>query len=270
VATTTTERASPSSPRSSHLAAALADQADDVDVGRGVARQHRHHHRLADARAGEDAHALAAAAADEGVERAHPEVELGADPAAGMGGRRGGAQRLTRPALGQRALAVDRLAQRIDDPAEPGLHRVDRRLGLDHPRPAAETDAVERAQRHDQRAFVAEADHLARYDAAAARLDQAASADRQAAFDAADLHHQAIDRGHPAVDGAVLDRRQIVEQKVDRARHGSRPSFPGPGRLCGHPGPSSSRPVLGSVAPIDRRVRRRVGCRPAAIIGRSG
>ena len=44
-----------------HLAAALADEADHRDVGRGVARQHRQQHRLADAGAREDAHALAAA-----------------------------------------------------------------------------------------------------------------------------------------------------------------------------------------------------------------
>ena len=44
-----------------HLAAALADQADDDHVGRGVARHHAEQHPLADAGAGEQAHALAAA-----------------------------------------------------------------------------------------------------------------------------------------------------------------------------------------------------------------
>ena len=56
-----------------HLAASLADQADDVDVGRRRAGDHAQQRRLADAGAGEDAEPLAAAAGDEGVERAHAE-----------------------------------------------------------------------------------------------------------------------------------------------------------------------------------------------------
>ena len=43
------------------LAAALADQADDDHVGAGVARHHAEQHALADAGAGEQADALAAA-----------------------------------------------------------------------------------------------------------------------------------------------------------------------------------------------------------------
>ena len=56
-----------------HLAAALADQGDHVDVGLGVARDHAEQRRLADAGAGEDAEALALAAGDQGVDGAHPE-----------------------------------------------------------------------------------------------------------------------------------------------------------------------------------------------------
>ena len=44
-----------------HFAAALADQAHDDDVGAGVARHHAEQHALADAGAGEQADALAAA-----------------------------------------------------------------------------------------------------------------------------------------------------------------------------------------------------------------
>ena len=71
-----------------HLAAALADQPDHRDVGHDVAGQHRQQHRLADAGAGEDAHALAVAAGDEDVQRANAEVERRADAPAGMGRRR--------------------------------------------------------------------------------------------------------------------------------------------------------------------------------------
>ena len=94
-----------------HLAAAFADQPDHRDVGRHVARQHRQQHRFADAGAGENAHALAAAAGQEGIERAHAEIERRADPAAGMRQRRRVAERIRRWPEQQRTLAVDRLAQ---------------------------------------------------------------------------------------------------------------------------------------------------------------
>ena len=76
-----------------HLAAALADEADHRDVGHDIAREHREQHRLADARAGEDAHALAAAAGEEGIERAHAEIERRAHAPARMRRRRRVAER---------------------------------------------------------------------------------------------------------------------------------------------------------------------------------
>ena len=57
------------------LAAALADQADHDHVGAGVARHHAEQHALADAGAGEQAHALAAADGEQRVDRAHAGVE---------------------------------------------------------------------------------------------------------------------------------------------------------------------------------------------------
>ena len=56
-----------------HLAATLADEADHVDVGRRRAGDHAQQRRLADAGAGEDAEALAAAARHQRVQRAHAE-----------------------------------------------------------------------------------------------------------------------------------------------------------------------------------------------------
>ncbi len=100
-----------------HLAAALADQPDHRNVGLDVAGEHRQQHRFAHAGAGENAHALAAAAGREGIERPHAEIERSAHPPAGMGGRRVVAEAIRRRPRRQRALAVDRLAHRIDDPA---------------------------------------------------------------------------------------------------------------------------------------------------------
>src|ERR1700759_5632555 len=75
-----------------HLAAPLADQADDHRAALGVLGQHRQQHRLADAGAGEDAQPLAAAAGGEDVHRPHAEVEPFADPVAGVRRRRRAAQ----------------------------------------------------------------------------------------------------------------------------------------------------------------------------------
>ncbi len=77
-----------------HLAAALADEADHVDVGRRRAGDHAQQRRLADAGAGEDAEALAAAAGDERVERAHAERDALGDARA----RRAGPAAAPRPA----------------------------------------------------------------------------------------------------------------------------------------------------------------------------
>ena len=108
-----------------HLAAALADQADHRDIGVDVARQHREQHGFADAGARENAHALATAAGEEGVDRAHAEIERRADAAARMRRRRRCAERIRRRPKRQRALAVDRLAHGVDDAAEPAGARAD-------------------------------------------------------------------------------------------------------------------------------------------------
>ncbi len=171
-----------------HLAAALADQADDVDVDRHVARQHRHQHRLADAGAGEDAHALAAAAGQEGVHRPDAQIDLAADAAARMGGRRIVADRDADLAVEQRPLAVDRFAQRIDDAAKPALVREYFRLAFRHFGLAAQPDTIQVAKRHQKRAPIAEAHDLARHAPSGAGDDRAAAADGQKPLDSPDLN----------------------------------------------------------------------------------
>src|SRR6185503_20075567 len=107
-----------------HLAAALADQADDDHVGIRIAGHHAQERRLADARAGEDAHALAAAEIEEGVHGAHADVELLAHAAAEESGRRAGAQGVGEGAGGERAPAVYGFAQAVDRAAEPAAVRA--------------------------------------------------------------------------------------------------------------------------------------------------
>ena len=55
--------------------AALADQRDHVDVGGRVAGDHAEHRRLADAAARKDADALAFAAGQQAVDRAHAHAQ---------------------------------------------------------------------------------------------------------------------------------------------------------------------------------------------------
>ena len=116
-----------------------------------VARQHRQQHRFADAGAGEDAHALAAADGEEGIERAHAEIERRADPHAGMRRRRRSAERIRRRPRRQRPLPVDRLAHGVDHAAEPALRRPYGAGGGGDHRAAAAPHAVERGKRHGQR-----------------------------------------------------------------------------------------------------------------------
>ena len=82
--------------------------------------------RFADAGAGEDAHALAAAAGGECIECAHAEIERSAHALALVRGRRRIAERIRRMPAGQRPLAVDRFAHRIDHAAEPAFGRPHR------------------------------------------------------------------------------------------------------------------------------------------------
>ncbi len=198
-----------------HLAAALADQPDHRNVGLDVAGKHRQQHRLADAGAGENAHALAAAAGREGIERPHAEIERAADPAAGMGGRRIVAEAIGRRPRRQRALAVDRLAHRVDDAAEPARRRPHRRRGGADDGPAAAPHPFERAERHQQRILAGETDHLAGDIAfVAAGLDHDPRADRHGVDRSGDLDHQAAHPDDPAIGLDSVELRDLFGQRL--------------------------------------------------------
>src|SRR6185437_14180160 len=126
--------------------------------------------------AGEDAEPLALAAGDEAVERPHPERQPALDPrpaerlgrvgggAAAAGGREGRA--VERPAEGVDDLAEQRLADRHAEGLAFGGHRL------------AGADPAHLAERHQEGARVAEADHLGGHRlAVAAGFDQADLAD---------------------------------------------------------------------------------------------
>ncbi len=203
-----------------HLAAALADEADDGDVGGDVTREHGQQHRFADAGAGEDAQTLAATAGQKGIERADAEIERGADPAARVRQRRRIAERIWRRAVEQRALAVDRLAERIDDPPEPANRRPHRAGDSGNHGLAAAPNAFERRKRHQQGITRGKPDHLAG-DRLRRRLNNDARANRHRMQGTGDFHHQAADADHAAVNldavefvdllGQCLHRKSVIE-----------------------------------------------------------
>ena len=110
-----------------HLAAALADQREHRDRGLGAAGDHREQRRLADAGAGEDAHALPAPARHQACRaRARRAGSCVVDHAAGERVR--GAWSTPRDVrdVAQRRAAVDRAAEAVEHAAEqrgPDRHR---------------------------------------------------------------------------------------------------------------------------------------------------
>src|SRR5262249_60820481 len=89
------------------------------------------------------------------------ETERPPAPLSGMSRGRSVAERMGRRPGRQRTLAVDRLAHRVDDPAEPARLRADRgRRGADD-RPTTAPYTLERRKRHQQRIGTREAHNLA-------------------------------------------------------------------------------------------------------------
>jgi hypothetical protein len=171
------------------LAATFADQRDHVDIGGGIAGQHRHQHRLADARGGENANTLAPAQGDEGIERPHAQIYLARDPLP-FAGRRGGCAQFGRKrADGQRALLVNRLAQRVNHPAQPSGGGVQGGGGDAGFSPAAQTNPVQRAKSHELGAIVFEAYDLAGNPAVAPGNHIDPPTNRKMVFQSADFNH---------------------------------------------------------------------------------
>src|SRR5437868_12702132 len=86
---------------------------------------------------------------------------------------------------------------------------------------AAETDTVDRAEGHEQRPAVAEADDLARQAGAVAADDLATPAHGKAFRHAADLEQHAENRSDAAVTALLGDLREIADEAL-QGQDGSR------------------------------------------------
>ena len=163
-----------------HLAAPLADQTDDDDVGPGEAGHHPQQHRLAHPGTGEQAEALAAADREQAIDRADADVERFADRVALERVDRRAVHR--HPVFGAHsALAVEGAAGAIEHPAEHRhAHRQAPGVRQRHD-PRAGRDAGEAADRHQVHLATGKAHHfgLHLHRVVAAFVDHvAAAADR--------------------------------------------------------------------------------------------
>ncbi len=140
-----------SRPRSPTSAITLIDALDR-------ARDHAHQRGLADARAREDPEPLPAPARHEAVERAHAERDALADarPRQRVGRRR---DRRARDPAGRRS-AVVRRAEPVDHAPEQPVADLDAKRCARRQHPRAGPDAVQLAERHQQRASFPEAHDL--------------------------------------------------------------------------------------------------------------
>ena len=126
----------------------------------------------------------------------------------------GGALRIGywRRPQGQRPLAVDRLAHRVDDAAEPQRRRPHQSRGIGDDGTAAAPDPVEAGERHHHGVVAGEADHLGRDEAVAAGLDHDTGADRHRVNRPGDLDHQAADADHAAINVDAVDVGDLFGQ----------------------------------------------------------
>ena len=107
----------------------------------------------------------------------------------------------------QRSLAVDRLAQRVDYPAQPTCRWPHRAGNRGNKRAASAPHAFERSERHQQRKRPGKSDHFTR-NILAGRLDDHPRADRHGMQRSCDFHHQPAHANDAAVD---LDAVQFVD-----------------------------------------------------------
>ena len=159
---------------------------------------------------------LAGAHRGEQVESADAELERRAQAAAagGLGGRRA---RIAARAGRQRALAIERTAERIDDAAQPAVG--DRKqVGVaaagrgHHPGDAAGAHTLERAERHGARQSVAERDDLGVDETAVAHAERDPVAEADVRSDAGDVDREAGCRHHPAFHAEGRDVREFAPE----------------------------------------------------------
>ncbi len=145
----------------SHFASTLADQAEDGEVGAGVAGHHADERAFADAAAAKNADALAASAGEEGVYGANAAPERIADHGA-LKGKRGFAIESIAFAANRSGPPIDRISGAIEHAAEQLFTQAQRRPPSPNHHLVAITYAGGAAQGHGKNGVAAEADNFSR------------------------------------------------------------------------------------------------------------
>ena len=128
--------------------ATFADQRDDHDIGADPAGEFAQQGGFADAGACEKPYALTAHQWQQGVKHGNPGFQPLAKAAA-VGGRRGGGQQRARAGPTVQGTAVERCAEGVDHPADPGI--VGRKAGLaDQPHRRADGQTLRPSRRSEQ------------------------------------------------------------------------------------------------------------------------
>jgi hypothetical protein len=195
-----------------HFAAALTDEADDRDIAVSPSGEHGEEHRLADARAREEAEALAFAKRREQVERSHRGGEAGADP--GALGRRW-RHRPERSVLGSerdRAAPVEGAAEAVDHPSQPRLARAKGRAGRDEFGRAAGDQAFDRVKGKGERALPVDGGDF-RLDRSVATGQAQARADGRGPGKAPDFEKGALDAQQGAEAAARVGSPHPLRQR---------------------------------------------------------
>ena len=142
-----------------HLAATLADQRDDGDVGTGAAGHHAEQRALAHAAAAEQSDALPPPHGQQGIDRAHARAER---PGDGLARERVERWRVERAddARGERAEVVEGTAEPVHDATEQSVTDRHRRRASSRDNQVAGANAGGAAERHRLQQVVTEADHF--------------------------------------------------------------------------------------------------------------
>ena len=197
------------------LAVAFADEGDDGDVGRVAAAHGAEQRALADARAAEDADALADAAGQEAVDDADAGGELLVDVFAREGIGRGGVERIGGYGDDGRS-AIHGEAEPVEDAAEQERRDGDVGVFVASDDGRAELESVDLLQRNGEDFAVAEADHLGADLAAGAGLDFAETADGGGG--AVGFDEQSDHGGDLAGPAEQLHRLECVDVGTERER----------------------------------------------------
>src|ERR1700731_3494031 len=116
--------------------------------------------------------------------------------------------------LRQRSLAVDRFPHGVENPPQPkrrGAHLI---AGIADHGAAATPHPIKARERHPHRVVAGEADDLAGDETVAAGIDHDARTDAHRVNRACDLHHQAANGDHTAIDVDAVDIANLFGERL--------------------------------------------------------